>query len=285
MEQLLYQQKSQQMTFPSIFSQRTLEGIYPLSPVLATLYCFYPSGYVIAIHNEIIEYDGNTYFEISDPKKLSYYGPLHLFYNQQPIARKSRQQPQDYDDWIGIDAQRFKPYQSWINRDGTCGMLSATVLLAYYQDYIDTNIVHPRLREPFSKDPEKLYGVLLNYIKTLMIKGTNAADLAVGLNRYFRDYKVHDRLPYTFRARFKMLTTFGIMKPLLEANIPKPAIIGLFRWLGSPKNYLNHWVVAYAYRQELGQTFYQIHDNHGRYKAIIDVRWTSSVVRLTRKLK
>lgn len=82
-----------------------------------------------------------------------------------------------------------------------------------------------------------------------------------------------------------MATTFGVMKPLLEANIPKPGIIGLFRWLGSPKNYRNHWVVAYAYRKENNQTFYQVHDNHGLYDAVVNVRWTSSVVRLSRKLK
>lgn len=285
MNQQLTLKLASTITFPEVFEQRRLDQTYPLSPLLVTLYCFYPSGYLIAIKDHIIEYDSQAYFKIKDPKLLRYYGPLQLFYNHKPIERYTLPQPEDQNDWTGVHSDLFKPYKHWINRDGTCGMLAATVLLSYYQDHIDSNAVHPRLRKPNSTSYEKLYGVMLDYVRSLMIKGTNAADIAFGLNRYFKDYKVDDRLSYTFNARFKMLTTFGIMKPLLTASIPKPAIIGLFSWLGAPKNYRNHWVVAYAYREDNDQIFYQVHDNHGRHAAVINARWTSSVIRLNRKTK
>lgn len=273
------------LTFPKIFETMMLKSKHPLSPLPATLFCFEPYGYMISSLGQIIEYDINTKLFIDPSDHLTYFGPLHLFSNSSPIKRINNPHPVTEEDWIGISSQDFKLYTDWINRDGTCGMLSATVLLAYYQDQIESHIVHRRLREPFSKEYQTLYEVMLTYVKTLMIQGTIAPDITIGLNRYFRDYGVNTKLNYEFKARFKLLTTFGIMRALLDSKVPKPGIVGLFKWLGSPKNYLNHWVVAYSYRIENHQKYYQVHDNHGRYNAVVNVNWTSSVIRLSRHLK
>lgn len=191
---------------------------------------------------------------------------------------ENSEQLKNHPHWIGIDPQRFKPYQHWINTDATCGMMSTAVLLAYYQDYIDENIIPRSLREKGSSHYQTIYKRLLKEITSFSPKGTIAYDVSMGINRLFRKEQCHG-----FKAKGSLTPTFGIVSEKLTQPIPKPCIVGLNSLLGSPDNYQNHWVVVYRTLQIGNQKYYQVHDNHGNYDTIINARWTIGIVRLLQK--
>lgn len=54
------------------------------------------------------------------------------------------------------------------NTKGTCGSLAATIMLCYYNDYVDSNFIYPYL----SNNPQTLHNYLVNYIELLNEDGT-----------------------------------------------------------------------------------------------------------------
>lgn len=230
-------------------------------------------GYMISKKDEIIEIHPFSMLKVLNPKNLFYGGPLNLQGDFE--IRELVNHPDSY----GIDSNRIKKYQSWVNFDGTCGMMAAAVMLAYYQDYIDETIIPPTIRKKGSHSPEQLYERLMKDITSFSPVGTIAYDVSMGINRFLRRQKTN----HNFKAKGSLTPTFGIVKTRLQQPIPKPTIVGLNRYLNAPKNYGNHWVLAYRIVEINNQKFYQIHDNHGRYKAMINVKWTIGVVRLLRK--
>lgn len=232
-----------------------------------------PYGFGIYKDNQLIEFHPNKKITINNPFSMSYSAPLSLHgdYSLEDLKHNT--------NWIGIDSDRFKPYRHWINRGGTCGMMSSAVLLAYYQDYIDESIIPSSLRQKGSTNFNPLYKELMKNITSFNITGTNATDVSMGINRFLRRQKTNQN----YQAKSTMLTTYGIVKTKLEALVPTPTIVGITPFFDSPKAYKRHWVVAYRALQIGNEKFYQVHDNHGRHDAIINVRWTLTAVRLIKK--
>lgn len=241
-----------------------------------TITLFKELGYMISKNQTMIEIHPFTSLKIFNPASLFYAGPLNL---QGDFKTINHPQLIDHKDSLGIPSERMKKYAHWINQNGTCGMMAAAVLLAYYQDYIDENIIPKHIREKDSTDVNKLYETLLKDISSFSPKGTIAYDVSLGINRFLRKQKTNQH----FKARGSLTPTFGITKTRLNQTQPKPTIVGLNTYLNAPKNYGNHWVLAYRTLELDNQKFYQVHDNHGRYNAIINVRWTIGVIRLLRK--
>lgn len=252
-----------------------------------TLMTYLPSGYSISFMNHLIEYDLTSIVEIEPNATLYYYGPLKLFAlsnnnSYQPVLKR-QVEPQQSDHWIGIHPQRFYNYRHWINRDGTCGMMSATVLLAYYQDYLDEALLPNTLRSKGGSGTA-LYQSLLKTTPSLLPTGTVAYDVSYGINRLLRRVENKESL-FRTRSKATITPTFGIVKTRCDFVVPVPTIVGIVTLLNSPKNYRNHWVVAYSYLEDNNDKYYRIHDNHGQYQAVINVKWTLSTVKLHRRLR
>lgn len=252
-----------------------------------TLITYYPQGYSISYRNHLIEYDITTILSIPSFSKLVYFGPLQLFtlssdHSYEPVNKKQTK-PQSTGLWIGINPHRFYNYRNWINKDGTCGMMSAAVMLAYYQDYIDEQLLPISIRAK-NGPSNPLYQTLLKTTYSLVPTGTIAFDVSYGINRLLRRIENPNSLIRT-RSKATITPTFGIVKTRCDSVVPVPTIVGIVTLLNSPKNYRNHWVVAYSYLEDNNDKYYRIHDNHGQYQAVINVKWTLSTVKLHRKLK
>lgn len=237
---------------------------------------FNNGGYQISHKKELVELNLEQSLIFKEKPTLFYGGPGQLMGNIQEVTT---QQQFLNADWTGIDPERFKKYQHWVNRDATCGMMSASVLLAYYQDYIQQEIVLDTIRSKGSSSYQQLYPSLLKEITSFSPKGTIAYDVSMGINRFLRKHNTNQY----YRARGSLTPTYGIVMNKLSQPIPKPVIVGTNQLLGSPDNYKNHWVLAYRTTKLDNQKFYQVHDNHGRYNAIINARWTIGLVRLLKK--
>ena len=61
---------------------------------------------------------------------------------------------ENIDTWQGIPEERFRRYKSWVTPSGyLCGTYAATVFLAYYQDYIDEQIIPKTVRRKNQLQP------------------------------------------------------------------------------------------------------------------------------------
>ncbi len=262
----------------------SIDSIYSISGGF-TLITYYPCGYSIAYLNHLIEYDITSLIIIDSQSPLYYFGPLQLFTlsannTYEPIIKKQIE-PQNTALWVGIEPQRFYNYRNWINHDGTCGMMSAAVLLAYYQDYIDENLLPMSLR---TKDgpSNPLYQSLLKTTPSLLPTGTIAYNVSYGINRLLRRIE-NPKSHVITRSKATITPTFGIVKTRCDSMVPVPTIVGIVTLLNSPENYRNHWVVAYSYQEDQSDKYYRIHDNDGQYQAVINVKWTLSTVKLHRQ--
>ncbi|AMB98755.1 hypothetical protein AWM75_01530 [Aerococcus urinaehominis] len=167
--------------------------------------------------------------------------------------------------WMGLDADRFKKYRTWINRgsQGICGSYCSAVLI-HDRVYQDTGHQLNRKR-------------LIASLTTLIDRfhphrGTFIWNLAVGLNQFLIE------APLTVKAA--LITECNV--PQLIDNYQQPVIISTLAGLGSP--YGNHWLLAYQYGYDgAGNLYFKCYDNHGRYQAVVPARHTISVVYLVAK--
>lgn len=177
----------------------------------------------------------------------------------------------DKDQWIGISEERFKAYQNWRTPSGyLCGTYAASVLLAYYQDYIDEKIVPKTIRQKNSWQGQTLSHFLQAFIQPYDFP-TTSLQVSHGLSKYF----TMERLP--LRARMTLIG--GWQRAVKRIDEGKPVIVGVLKVLGS--TYGNHWVVAYAYMETSeGKRFLKVHDNWGNYDQVIPAKWINGTVSL-----
>ena len=173
--------------------------------------------------------------------------------------------------WHGIDSERFKRYRHWKTPKGyLCGTYAASVLVAYYQDYLDETMVPTFIRRKNSRDVQTLASVLQIFVQYHGLP-TISWQVAHGLSRFFSyyDYPISGRATYLG----------GWQRAVKRIDQGKPVIIGVNRFFGS--TYGNHWVVAYAYLEdEQGNRFFKVHDNWGSHEANIPVNWVNGTVSL-----
>lgn len=175
------------------------------------------------------------------------------------------------DRWIGIDETAFAPYKNWITHSGyLCGTNAASVLLAYYQDYIDPEIVPKTLRSPDSRDGETLAAFLRILIQPHELP-TLAFQVAHGLSKFFTYFHL------SYRARATMAG--GWYRGVKRIQQGKPVILGLMKAKGS--TYGNHWVTAYGFMETAdGKRYFKVHDNWGNYRKVIPAEWVNGTVSL-----
>lgn len=175
------------------------------------------------------------------------------------------------EQWIGLSADKFKAYKNWTTpENGLCGSYAALVLIAFYQDHIDSAIVPSFIRQKNSKNKENLVHYLRLFIQKRGFP-TIAYQVAHGLSSYFSYFGLK------YRARTTMVGSW--QRVVKRINQGKPVIIGLNQLLGS--NYGNHWVVAYAYKETAeGKRYVKVHDNWGNYQKIIPAKWINGTISL-----
>lgn len=173
--------------------------------------------------------------------------------------------------WHGLDAARFKRYRYWTTPQGyLCGTYAASVLLAYYQDYVDDTMIPAFIRRKNATNVQTLASVLQLFIQKHGLP-TVSLQVAHGLSSFFRFYDY----PMSGRATY----VGGWQRAVKRISEGKPVIVGVNRLLGS--TYGNHWVVAYAYMEdESGKRFLKVHDNWGNHEANIPVSWVNGTVSL-----
>lgn len=175
------------------------------------------------------------------------------------------------DQWVGIPAERFKPYKNWKTPSGyLCGTYAAAVLLAYYQDYLDDKIIPNALRKKNQYQAPALIEMLRILIQPHGLP-TFSLQVAHGLSKFFG----HFNIPY----RGRMTVIGGWSRATKRIRQGKPVIIGILAPLGS--TYGNHWVTAYAYLETSGgKRYFRVHDNWGNYDKVIPARWVNGTVSL-----
>ncbi|EOL42427.1 hypothetical protein RV11_GL001977 [Enterococcus phoeniculicola] len=176
-----------------------------------------------------------------------------------------------YDEWVGIPENRFFAYRNWRTPSGyLCGTYASTVLLAYYQDYLDEAIIPSRLREKNENRYEDLAGYLRRFIQPHGLP-TIPFQVGFGLSRYFDHFKLN------YRARTTVIGSWN--RAIKRIQQGKPVAVGILKILGS--TYGNHWVTAYAYLEKSdGTRYYKIHDNWGNYNKVIHASWGNGTVSL-----
>lgn len=199
------------------------------------------------------------------------------------------EEPNPVGNWVGKEESIMRKYSSgdWINdydynNNGICGTIVSAVLLAYNDDYIDNGYVDDNVRKRFSTGAGSLIDVLYNLIDKGK-DGTIATDLTTGLNTYFRNYSKPVSL---YKANGVLTATFTKVRNAID-NDSQPVAVGIPDFLypsDGPENYAGHWVVAYQYnyKNSTAGKFYKVVDNHGKYKAIINVGWTAGAVWMVR---
>lgn len=171
--------------------------------------------------------------------------------------------------WIELPEERFKAYRTWRTPSGfLCGTYASSVLLAYYQDYVDEKMLPVNLRQKGSKDNQNLIAAMQPILQPLDLP-TIPAQISFGLNRFLKQQKVQRRARFTTTGAWQRTT-----KRILAG---KPVMIGVLRLLGS--TYGNHWVVAYGfYEDSEGKRLYKVHDNWGNYNKIIPASWANGTI-------
>lgn len=175
------------------------------------------------------------------------------------------------NEWIGIPEERFARYRHWKTPSGyLCGTYATAVFLAYYQDYIDKEILSEKLRRKNTTQNQPLVDMLQVMIQRHGLP-TLPLQVGHGLSKFFDFYK----LPYRART-----TTFGGWhRAVKRIDQGKPVVIGLLKGLGS--TYGNHWVVAYAYKETAdGKRYLKVHDNWGNHHKVIPASWINGTISL-----
>ncbi|MBQ3384823.1 MAG: hypothetical protein IJG59_06375 [Erysipelotrichaceae bacterium] len=189
--------------------------------------------------------------------------------------------------WAGIPSWKMSSYSSgmWINdlahyptslgypSAGICGTIASAGLLAYYQDYVNSNYVPSSMRSQYSNSPGTLISTLFTYIDQLHPGGTVGSHLLVGGNNFLQTYS-YVSSGHQFAASVVSVWTGSINK----INSGYPLVVGLLAALGS--TYGNHWVLAYRYYDDTGSAndLLMVVDNHGSYVATVNRAWLSERV-------
>lgn len=173
------------------------------------------------------------------------------------------------DQWIELNS--FETYRAWKTPRGfLCGTYASSVLLAYWQDYLDENCLPKGLREKNSKQNAALIPALQRQLQPIDFP-TTPVQIAFGLNRFFRRYRIPYRARGTIAGSWQRVT-----KRILAGE---PIMIGLLQMKGS--TYKNHWVVVHGFMENAeGQRFYKIHDNWGQSEAVIPATWGNGTISL-----
>lgn len=149
-------------------------------------------------------------------------------------------------EWDGVSSSTMQAY-NWgqpsvlanYTSNGICGTVASSILLAYYDDYVENLIVPDPVRLQFSTNSQFLIETMWYNIDFLHPNGTVATDLTSGINNFFNIYQ--QAFGYHYYSAYYSLLISGAQNFLVNNE---PVVLGLLTAYGSL--YGNHWVTAYA---------------------------------------
>ena len=265
-----------------------------------------------AISEYSLELNSNPYKNYMDQKNLYYYGPTNYLYktddslidiysneeitlnamysysissdNEESLQQKNQDFLQNIQSisstsralntWVGISESRFSRYNgtSWQNKDNICGPISASIMLAYYDDYIDNNTIPDSVRTRNSTSP----GTLITKVKqeTPVPTSTVPSTVQAGVNGFITKYSINK----VRKASSGVSSHFATVKSGCGSN--KPVCIGFLSSLGFPNG--NHWSTVYQYKETIiNSGYYKCVDTWGNYKNTFNSTWASGYVSLS----
>lgn len=171
------------------------------------------------------------------------------------------------NQWIELES--FERYREWKTPQGyLCGTYASSVLLAYWQDYLDEDCLPEELRKKMDSRNKRWIQNLQSWVQPID-SPTLPLQISLGLNRFFRRYKRSYRARGTVAGSWQRVT-----KRILAGE---PVMIGLLKILGS--RYNNHWVVVHGFMENSkGQRFYKVHDNWGESATVIPAEWGNGTI-------
>jgi len=214
---------------------------------------------------------------------------------------------QSTSSWVGIHQHYFIPYGGnslfidfppvrtskwWVNDSkyfnilnhsvGICGTLSATALLAYYDDNVDDGYIPNSIRTRYSVHPgtnSSQYALVFSLYQFIDKNrvGTMPWQVSDGINNWRAINSTNSN--YDNRAISTVLASPATITSKIDSG--RPILVGLLTMLGS--SYKDHWVLSYQYRIYHPEWIeYRVVDNHGQHAAVINSTWAMGTVRLNR---
>ena len=221
-------------------------------------YYFGPLSYFKKVNSQYISVKDNTILNHSDMENLSksYAEKRYTIVN---ANKKNRTAVNPYaipdSKTLGY---ALRPYS--YNTGDICGSTAAAILLMCYQDYIDSRVVAPAHR---TSDGVALIKFLAQHIDNNSYPGSTAANVAVGLNYYLKNY----RGITNFSASRSASNHFSAVRSQIANGYPIETLVN------NAPTYGNHWVVAYGYTYTYAARFMIVNDGWGRMGINIDYQY------------
>ena len=267
--------------------------------VIAYLFELEPRGYVI-INEEgiIVEYSIENNFRATGNDKIYYGGPLKYYRKNETLymdilsgksvskealsntittykedtENAQQKLSKDIGETNGIVSTRAGSSYSIpgttrkykYNPDGICGSTAAAILLMYYDDYIDSNMVTSQYT---TTDGIKLIQYLRPYIDGSQ-PGSTTSDVVVGLYIYLDSRGLSQQYSSSSVVGF----TYAQYTYVIRQD--KPAIVGL----ANHPNLGNHWVVGHGYTIRGSAKYLEINDGHGAIGVVINMDYVDDLI-------
>ncbi|MGX8833804.1 cysteine peptidase [Amedibacillus sp. YH-ame6] len=238
------------------------------------LYYYGPLNYIYK--------DGNTMIDInskepvtnsklrSDDNLIELQDKNRKFLNEvPPISGKTRATA----SWRGISETRFSRYNgtSWRNTSNVCGPIAASIMLAYYDDYIGYDLIPDSIRKVNSTSPGSLITKMIS--ETPFSTNTIPNFVSTGISGFISKYSPNKYVKPTFTLTNPFSTVAN------ECSTLRPICVGLLNSNGS--SYGNHWVTVYQYYETGIYTgYYKCIDNWGFYNKQISSSWAMGAVKV-----
>lgn len=300
-----------QETLSNYFGSYSLSNHLPLynlnNEIIAHLLILQPHGYIVCDDFDIIESSFLLDFQLDLNDTLYYFGPLQIFiktsddtylnlfsnnvYTKSDIEKisyifnKNRLYSEnEIEENAGIMpravVEKQLPYSTRTynyNPDGRCGSIALAILLMYYDDHIDSNVVPSWISNADTTGKyfsdlltPHLEGINSNY-------GSSTSDLISGA-RWYLSYR---GISNTYSVNSVANATFSAVKSRIDAN--RPIIVDL----DAHPTYNEHWVVGTGYyRQSTGSNssrdLITINDGWGHSGIEINFKYVGDIVYLNK---
>ncbi len=231
-------------------------------------YLFKSNGSIVDIYsNQIISsnlrMNNVTDNNIENLKKLN----TEFLDNCEPVSLKTRAS----GSWVSAPASRFSRYNgsSWRNKSSVCGPIAASIMMAYFDDYVGYDVIPDNVRKQNSSSPGTLITKMV--AETPLATSTIPSTVATGIRGFISKYSPNKYI----KATSMSTNPFSTVKSNCTSN--RPVCVGLLNSFGS--EYGNHWVTAYQCKETgVYVGYYKCIDNWGNYSIEITSSWAMGAV-------
>ena len=231
-------------------------------------YLFKSNGSIVDIYsNQIISsnlrMNNVTDNNIENLKKLN----TEFLDNCEPVSLKTRAS----GSWVRAPASRFSRYNgsSWRNKSSVCGPIAASIMMAYFDDYVGYDVIPDNVRKQNSSSPGTLITKMV--AETPLATSTIPSTVATGIRGFISKYSPNKYI----KATSMSTNPFSTVKSNCTSN--RPVCVGLLNSFGS--EYGNHWVTAYQCKETgVYVGYYKCIDNWGNYSIEITSSWAMGAV-------